>query len=287
MLDVFLNPLQFILYYIINSWLQFLVCLQSLLTRSNFVFSSDFLLKIDEINLCAWCRYDRSFTLTDITQGTACSHTSTMNQLYNGRAPHCLSSPITVVSALSEVSFPSFPEQRSSYGERELPISSVTSFGTSMAAHNVMPTCMLASNFTSDLHANNKSSDGKFCSGPYVKEPSDPDTQLPSAHSSFLGNSRSLMMDFPEVSGNICSDKEKLLGLFDCSASDSFSDLQNVTAFGQQVQDTITIAPNTHVALQNEWFSSGSSMHVPENVGSAESVLKVPGYNNVFSHSIT
>ncbi|KAF8690004.1 hypothetical protein HU200_041640 [Digitaria exilis] len=212
--------------------------------------------------------------------GTACSHTSTMNQLYSGRVPRCLSSAITVVPALSDVSFPSFPEQGSSYGEREQPISSVTSFGTSMDAHDSMSTCMLASNFTLDLHANNESSNGKLCSGPYVPEPS-ADSRLSSTHSSLLGNSRPLMMDFPEVSEHICLNQERLLGLFDYPASVDFSNTQNVTTFGQQVQETITTVPNTHAARQNEWFSSGSLMRLPKNVCSAESVLKVSGYNNV------
>ncbi|CAL5020178.1 unnamed protein product [Urochloa decumbens] len=164
--------------------------------------------------------------------GTAYSHTSTLDRLYNGRVPSCLSSTITVVPAPAELSFPSLPEQRSSYGERELPISYVASFGTSMAAHGTMSACMLASNFTSD-HANNKSSNGKLCSGPYVTEPSDPDTQLSSSHSPVLG-------------------------------VDS-SNPQNGTAFPQQVQNTITVDPNTHVAPQNEWFSSASSMQLPKN----------------------
>ena len=213
--------------------------------------------------------------------GTACSHRSTMNQLYNGTVPPCLSSAIIVVPALSEVSFPSFPEQRSSYGESELPISPVTSFGNSIAAQDAMSTCILASNFTSGLHANNKSSDGKLCSGPYVTEPSDPDTRLSSTHSSLLHISRPLMMDFPEVSEQISSNQEQLQGLFDYAASADFPNPQNVTAFGQQVQATMTINPITNVALQNEWFSSRSSMRHHKNVGSAESVLKVSGYNNV------
>ena len=213
--------------------------------------------------------------------GTACSHTSTMNRLYNGTVPPCLSSAIIVAQALSEVSFPSFPEQRSSYGESELPISPVTSFGNSIAAQDAMSTCILASNFTSGLHANNKSSDGKLCSGPYVTEPSDPDTRFSSTHSSLLHISRPLMMDFPEVSEQISSNQEQLQGLFDYAASADFPNPQNVTAFGQQVQATMTINPITNVALQNEWFSSRSSMRHHKNVGSAESVLKVSGYNNV------
>ncbi|CAL5056427.1 unnamed protein product [Urochloa decumbens] len=196
--------------------------------------------------------------------GTAYSHTSTLDRLYNGRVPSCLSSTITVVPAPAELSFPSLPEQRSSYGERELPISYVASFGTSMAAHGTMSACMLASNFTSD-HANNKSSNGKLCSGPYVTEPSDPDTQLSSSHSPVLSNLRPLMMDFPEVSEHICSSQEQFLGSFDYPTGVDSSNPQNGTAFPQQVQNTITVDPNTHVAPQNEWFSSASSMQLPKN----------------------
>ncbi|XP_025812130.1 myb family transcription factor PHL13-like isoform X2 [Panicum hallii] len=159
-----------------------------------------------------------------------------MNRLYNGTVPPCLSSAITVVPALSE---------------------------------DTMSTCMLAPNFTSGLHAINKSSNGKLCSGPYVTEPSDSDTQLLSTHSSLLCNSRPLMMDFPEVSEQISSNQEQLLGLFDYPSSVGFPNPQNVTAFGQQVQDTIITDPNTRVggvALQNEWFSSGSSMQLPKNL---------------------
>ncbi|PVH67169.1 hypothetical protein PAHAL_1G443900 [Panicum hallii] len=164
-----------------------------------------------------------------------------MNRLYNGTVPPCLSSAITVVPALSE---------------------------------DTMSTCMLAPNFTSGLHAINKSSNGKLCSGPYVTEPSDSDTQLLSTHSSLLCNSRPLMMDFPEVSEQISSNQEQLLGLFDYPSSVGFPNPQNVTAFGQQVQDTIITDPNTRVggvALQNEWFSSGSSMQLPKNTVDARS----------------
>ncbi|KAG0535438.1 hypothetical protein BDA96_04G366200 [Sorghum bicolor] len=199
--------------------------------------------------------------------GTACSHTSTMNRLHSGRVPPCLSSAITLVPAFSEVSFPSFPEQRLSFVERELPISSVTSFDTSMAAPDTMST-HLASSFT------NESPNGQLCSGSYVTEPCDPDTPLLATHSSLMGNSRPLVMDFPEISEQICSNQEQLLGLFDYPASVDCSKSKNVTTFGQQVQATITVDPNTHLTPQNEWFSSGSSMQLQKNVGSAESVLK-------------
>ncbi|KAG2662490.1 hypothetical protein PVAP13_1KG540501 [Panicum virgatum] len=173
--------------------------------------------------------------------GTACSHTSTMNRLYNGTVPPCLSSAIIVAQALSE---------------------------------DAMSTCILASNFTSGLHANNKSSDGKLCSGPYVTEPSDPDTRLSSTHSSLLHISRPLMMDFPEVSEQISSNQEQLQGLFDYVASADFPNPQNVTAFGQQVQATMTINPITNVALQNEWFSSRSSMQHHKNTVDAISATR-------------
>ena len=213
--------------------------------------------------------------------GTACSHTSTMNRLHSGRVPPCLSSALTLVPAFSEVPFPSFPEQRSSFVERELPISSVTSFDTSMAAHDTMSTHMLASNFT------NESPNGQLCSGSYVTEPCDPDTPLLPSHSSLMGNSRPLVMDIPEISEQICSNQEQLLGLFDYPTSVDFSKSKNVTIFGQQVQDTITVDPNTHLTPQNEWFSSGSSMQLQKNVGSAESVLKVSGYMFWPCHGLT
>ncbi|CAN6232964.1 unnamed protein product [Urochloa humidicola] len=202
--------------------------------------------------------------------GTAYSHTSTLDQLYNGRVPSCLSSAITVVPAPTEVSFPSLPERRSSYGERELPISYVTSFGIPMAAHDAISACMLASSFTSDP-ANDESSNGKLCCGPYVTEPSDPDTQLPSQHSPVLGNLRPLMMDFPEASEQICSNQEQFLGLFDYPTGVDSSNPQNGNACGQQFRNTITVDPNTHVASQNEWFSSGNSMQLPKNTVHASS----------------
>lgn len=212
---------------------------------------------------------------------TACSHTSTMNRLHSGRVPQCLSSAITLVPAFSEVSCPSFPEQISSFVERELPISSVSSFDTSMAAHDTMSTHMLASNFT------NESPNEQLCSGSYVTEPCDPDTPLLATHSSLMGNARPLVMDFPEISEQMCSNQEQLLGLFDYPASANFSKSKNVTIFGQQVRDTITVDPNTHHTPQNEWFSSGSSMQVQRNVGSAESVLKVSGYMFRSCHDLT
>lgn len=48
-----------------------------------------------------------------------------------------------------------------------------------------------------------------------------------------------------------------------------------MTIFGQQVQDTITVDPNTHLTPQNELFSSGSSMQLQKSVGYAEAVLKL------------
>ncbi|PWZ22835.1 hypothetical protein Zm00014a_008213 [Zea mays] len=200
--------------------------------------------------------------------GIACSHTSTMNRLHSGRVPPCLSSAITPVPVFSEASFPSFTEQRSSFAERELPVSSVTSIGTSMAAYDTKSTHMLASNFT------NESPNRQLCSGSYVTEPSDPDTPLLATHSSLMANSTPLVMDFSEVSEQICLNQDQLLGLFDYPASVDFYKSKNMTIFGQQVQDTITVDPNTHLTPQNELFSSGSSMQLQKSVGYAEAVLK-------------
>lgn len=211
--------------------------------------------------------------------GTACSHTSTMNRLHSGRVPPCLSSTITLVPAFSEVSFPSFPGQRLSFVERELPTSSVTSFDTSMAVYDTMSTNMLASNFTKE------SPNGQLCSGSYVTQPCDPDSPLLATHSSLMGNSRLLVMDFPEMSKQICSNQEQ--GLFDYPASVDCSKSKIVTISSQQVQNTITVDPNTHLTPQNEWFSSGSSMQLQKNVGSAESVLKVSGYMFWPCHGLT
>jgi len=94
-------------------------------------------------------------------------------------------------------------------------------------------------------------------------------------------------MDIPEISEQICSNQEQLLGLFDYPASVDFSKSKNVTILGQQVQDTITADPNSHLTPQNEWFSSGGSMQLQKNVGSAESVLKVSGYMFWPCHGLT
>lgn len=190
-----------------------------------------------------------------------------MNRLHSGRVPPCLSSAITPVPAFSEASFPSFTEQRSSFAERKLPVSSVASIGTSMAAYDTMSTHMLASNFT------NESPNRQLCSGSYVTEPSDPDTPLLATHSSLMADSTPLFVDFSEVSEHICLNQGQLLGLFDYPASVDFYKSKNMTIFGQQIQDTITVDPNTHLTPQNELFS-GSSMQLQKTVGSAESVLK-------------
>lgn len=201
--------------------------------------------------------------------GTACSHTSSMNQIHSGRVSPCLSSAMTLVPALSEVISPSFPVQRSSHCERDLP--SITSFGTSMTAHATMSADMLASNFTSDLHSGSPSV--QLCSGPYVTEPPDTDTILLATHSSLMGNPRPSMMNFREVTEQICSNQGQVLGLLDRQANVDFSSSQNVTILGQQVQHA-TIDPKTHLTWQNDWFSSGSPMQLPKNVDSAESELK-------------
>lgn len=204
-----------------------------------------------------------------------------MNRLHSGRVPPCLSSAITPVPVFSEASFPSFTEQRSSFAERELPVSSVTSIGTSMAAYDTKSTHMLASNFT------NESPNRQLCSGSYVTEPSDPDTPLLATHSSLMANSTPLVMDFSEVSEQICLNQDQLLGLFDYPASVDFYKSKNMTIFGQQVQDTITVDPNTHLTPQNELFSSGSSMQLQKSVGYPEAVLKVSGYMFWSCHGLT
>ncbi|XP_062220705.1 protein PHOSPHATE STARVATION RESPONSE 2-like isoform X2 [Phragmites australis] len=202
--------------------------------------------------------------------GTAYSHTSTMNQLQNGRIPACLSSAITLVPAVSEGTFPSFLECQPSYVERDLPGSSITSFGSSLVASDALQsTCTLASSFTSsDFRTCNESPNGKLYSGSYVTEQSDPDTPLPSTYSSFKGNSSSPWMIFPKVSENISWNQEPLQGVFDYPTSVYSSNQQNMTTVGQQIQDSITMDPNTHLAKQTKWFSSGTSMQFLESAGS-------------------
>uniref|UniRef100_A0A0A9D0J6 Myb-like domain-containing protein n=1 Tax=Arundo donax TaxID=35708 RepID=A0A0A9D0J6_ARUDO len=204
---------------------------------------------------------------------TAHSHTSTMNQLHNGRVPTCLSSAMTLVPALSGGTFPIFPEHRPSYAQREVPGNSVTSFRASLAANNACQSaCTLPSNFTaSDLHTYNELPNGKFSSGSYVTEQSDPDTRLPSTYSSFKGNSSSPRMAIPKVPEQIIWNQEPLQGVFDYPTSVYLSNQQNVTTVGQQIQDGITMNPNTHLAKPNEWFSSGSTVQF---LGSTGSVLK-------------
>ncbi|XP_062220915.1 protein PHOSPHATE STARVATION RESPONSE 2-like isoform X2 [Phragmites australis] len=178
--------------------------------------------------------------------GTAYSHTSTMNQLHNTRVPTCISSPTVLLPAPSEVTFLSCPERRPSYVDSELPGSSITSFGASVAASNALQST-------------------------YATEPSDPDIPLPSMHSSFKGDSSSLTMAFPKVSEQISWNQEPLQGVFDYPTNLDFSDQQNPTTVGQQIQDSITVNPSTHLAKQNEWFPSGSSVQF---LGSAGSVLE-------------
>ncbi|KAL6912359.1 hypothetical protein ACP4OV_001164 [Aristida adscensionis] len=201
--------------------------------------------------------------------GTAYSHTSTMNQLHNGRAPTCLSSAMVLVPALSEGTLPCFPERQSSFG-KELTGSSITSIGASLISSNAPQTrCTLTSSFTSsDLHTYNGSPNGKLSPGPYISEPCDRDTPLPSTYSSFKGNSSSLRMVFPKVSEQISWSQQPLQGIFDYSANVYFSNQQNVTTVGQQTQNRFRINYNSHLSEQNEWFSPGSSEQLLESAGS-------------------
>lgn len=212
----------------------------------------------------------------DHLRGTAHGHTSTMSQLCNGKVPRYLSSAITAVPALSEVTFHSSPEYRSSYIERELCGSSITPFDTFLAANDAFwSTCTSASIFTSDLRINNESPNGKLSSGSYVIGTSGCDTSLPSTQSSYKGNPSSLRMDYPKVSEQISWSQEPLPGVSDYPTTIDVSDQQNVTIVSQQIQDIITVDYNTHLAKRKEWFSSGSSGQFLENPGSAGSVLKV------------
>ncbi|KAL6591359.1 hypothetical protein ACP70R_049862 [Stipagrostis hirtigluma subsp. patula] len=205
--------------------------------------------------------------------GTAYSHTSTMNQLHNGRVPTCLSSSITLVPAISEGTFPSFPERQPCFVERELPGSSIASFGASLAASNCLQsTCTSTSSFnSSDLHTYNViSPNGKLPSGQYVTEQSDPSAPLASTYSSFKGNSSSLRMVFPKVSEQISWSQGPLQGI---PMSVYFSNQQNVSTVGQQIQDSSSMTYDTQLAEQNEWFSSRSPAQFVESAGSAPKVV--------------
>ncbi|TVU27726.1 hypothetical protein EJB05_19223 [Eragrostis curvula] len=213
---------------------------------------------------------DAKFLQTDME--TAYSHTSPMNQLHNGRVSTCRSLAVTLVPALSEGTFPSFPVHQPSYVERELPDSSITSFSASLAA--LQSTCKLPSNFTSsDLHIYNESQspNGKISSGPYATGQFDHDTQLPPTYPSFKSNSSSLRMILPNVSERIRWSQEPLQGVFDCSQTVYFSNQQNVNPVGKQIQDSVTMNPDTQLADRNECYSSGGSVQL---LGSAESMLK-------------
>uniref|UniRef100_A0A0D3FBZ7 HTH myb-type domain-containing protein n=1 Tax=Oryza barthii TaxID=65489 RepID=A0A0D3FBZ7_9ORYZ len=195
--------------------------------------------------------------------------TSTMNQLRNGKVPQYLSPAITVVPALSEVTFPSFSEHRPSYIEREQCGSSINSFDAST------PMCMLASNFTSDLYINkSESPNGKLSSESYAIDTSGCDSSLPPTQSLYKGNPSSLRMVYPKVSEQNSWSQEPLPGPFVCPTSVDFFDQQDMTIFDQQIQDNIAASPSTNLAKQNEWFSSGTSLQYLESSVSAGSVLK-------------
>ncbi|KAG8072895.1 hypothetical protein GUJ93_ZPchr0006g42746 [Zizania palustris] len=74
--------------------------------------------------------------------------------------------------------------------------------------------------------------------------------------------------------------QEPLPGLFVCPTSVDFFNQQDVAIFDQQIQDNIAMSPNTNLAKQNEWFSSGSSWQYMENSRSAGFVLKAVDATN-------
>lgn len=187
-----------------------------------------------------------------------------MSQFRNGEVPRFVSSDINVVPVLSEVTVPSFPEYRTSYIERDLCGSSVTSFSTLCQPY------MSASNFTSDLRINNGSPKGKLSFGSHVIAISGCDTSLPSVHSSYMANPDYLRMVYPKVSEGINWGQEPLPGVFEYPATIDVSDQRNVIV-SQQSQDIFTIDHNTHLAKQKEWYSSGST---EQFLGSSGSVLK-------------
>ncbi|KAF7092002.1 hypothetical protein CFC21_094538 [Triticum aestivum] len=195
-----------------------------------------------------------------------------MSQFRNGEVPRFLSSDINVVPVLSEVTVPSFPEYRTSYIERDMCGSSITSFNTLCQPY------MSASNFTSDLCINNGSPKGKLSFGSHVIAISGCDTSLPSAHSSYTGNPDYLRMVYPKVSEEINWGQEPLPGVFEYPATIDVSDQRNVIV-SQQSQDIITIDHITHLAKQKEWYSSGCSEQFLGSSGSGGSVLKAADAN--------
>ncbi|KAK3155621.1 hypothetical protein QOZ80_2BG0205580 [Eleusine coracana subsp. coracana] len=141
--------------------------------------------------------------------------------------------------------------------------------------------CTVPSNFTSsDLHTYNQTRlhNEKLSSGSYAIEQYDPDTLLPSTYPAFKGNSSSIRMILPKVSEQINRNQESLQGVFDCPTSMYVSNQQNVNPVGKQIQDSITMDPNTSCAKKNGWFSSGASV---EFLGLAGSVLKAVDARNL------
>ncbi|VAI62889.1 unnamed protein product [Triticum turgidum subsp. durum] len=190
-----------------------------------------------------------------------------MSQFCNGEVPRFVSSDINVLQVLSEVTVPSFPEYRTSYIERDLCGSSITSFGTLCQPY------MSASNFTSDLRINDGSPKGKLSFGSHVIAISGCDTSLPSAHASYTGNPDYLRMVYPKVSEEINWGQGPLPGVLEYPATIDVSDQRNVIV-SQQCQDIVAIDHSTHLAKQKEWYSSGSTEQFLGSSGSGGSVLK-------------
>ncbi|KAF7086861.1 hypothetical protein CFC21_090117 [Triticum aestivum] len=212
------------------------------------------------------------WTEVDHRRGNAHGYTSIMSQFCNGEVPRFVPSDINVVQVLSEVTVPSFPEYRTSYIERDLCGSSITSFGTLCQPY------MSASNFTSDLRINDGSPKGKLSFGSHVIAISGCDTSLPSAHASYTGNPDYLRMVYPKVSEEINWGQGPLPGVLEYPATIDVSDQRNVIV-SQQSQDIITIDHSTHLAKHKEWYSSGSTEQFLGSSGSGGSVLKAADAN--------
>ncbi|KAM0925480.1 hypothetical protein ACQ4PT_004143 [Festuca glaucescens] len=192
-----------------------------------------------------------------------------MSQFGNGEVPWYLSSDINVVPAVSEVTVPKFPEYRAFYIEKDMCGNSITSCNTFWAANGVLQS---TSNFTSDLCINNGLPTGKLSPESHITAMYGCDTSLTSVHSSHKGNPGYLRMFYPKVSEEISWGEKPLPGVFDYPASIDVSDQRNIIV-SQQTQDINTVDHDTHLAHQNEWFSSGSSGQFFENSGSGGSVL--------------
>ncbi|KAM0925473.1 hypothetical protein ACQ4PT_004141 [Festuca glaucescens] len=192
-----------------------------------------------------------------------------MSQFGNGEVPWYLSSDINVVPAVSEVTIPKFPEYRAFYIEKDMCGNSITSCNTFWAANGVLQS---TSNFTSDLCINNGLPTGKLSPESHITAMYGCDTSLTSVHSANKGNPGYLRMFYPKVSEEISWGEKPLLGVFDYPASIDVSDQRNIIV-SQQTQDINTVDHDTHLAHQNEWFSSGSSGQFFENSGSGGSVL--------------